>query len=72
MGDIGSVTGAPTVKPTENFSTTAQVLQDMGNHVHFKVRVDGIGDRMALNCSPKIIRVGDIVKVTIHNNPVQS
>ena len=45
----------------------------MGNHVHFKVRLDacGIAPVVALNTAPAVIRVGDIVQCTLYNNPVE-
>jgi len=46
------------------------VIQDEGNHVVFKVKIDGYGDTYAVNLCASIIRSGDIVSCTIHNNPV--
>ncbi len=46
------------------------IIQDEGNNVVFKVRIDGYGDTYAINLHPTILRAGDIVSCTIHNNPV--
>ena len=72
IGGLGDITGGPSVKMTEDVSATGTVLQDQGNHVMFKVLVDGIGVREAINSSSAIIRTGDKVNVTIHNNPVEA
>lgn len=46
------------------------IIQDEGNNVVFKVKIDGYGDVYAINCGPNILRSGDIVACTIHNNPI--
>ena len=44
----------------------------VGNQVIYKVRVDGVGVRECINSTIDIIRVGDIVSVTLFNNPVEA
>lgn len=71
-GGLTDVTGGPTPKMAEDFSGTGTIIEDAGNHIHYRVRIDGFGERVAINMCPKILRVGDQVSVTIHNNPVEA
>lgn len=57
-------------KQQESVSYRGTITQDEGNHVVFKVRIDGYGDVYALNCCKEILREGDVVQCTINNNPV--
>jgi len=61
----------PTIKATENFSARGTIIDSVGNGIHFKVRIDGYGERIAINTCPSILRVGDVVSCSIHNNPVE-
>lgn len=72
LGDMSQVEGGPSPKKTEDISAVGTIIQDMGNHVNFKVRMDGFGERIAVNLSHHILRVGDKVSCTVHNNPVES
>jgi hypothetical protein len=73
LGNMASLAGGPTTKTTENVPSTGTVIQDMGDHVNFKVRLDGCGlaPIIAINTAPKVIRVGDKVECTVYNNPVE-
>lgn len=71
LGNFSQVDGGPSLKVAEDFSAGGTIIQDLGNHIHFKVRVDSIGDRVAINMSPHVLRVGDKVQCTVHNNPVE-
>ena len=73
LGDLGNITEGATTKMTENVPSTGRVVQDVGNHVHFKVLLDGCGlsPIIAINTAPKVIRVGDRVQCTVHNNPIE-
>lgn len=73
LGGITNVTDSITKKKTENVPSNGVVIQDMGNHVNFKVRLDacGIAPVVAINTAPAVIRVGDIVQCTLYNNPVE-
>lgn len=71
-GNLAQVDGGPALKITEEVSAKGTILQDLGNNIYFKVHVDGIGDRIAVNMCPAVIRVGDKVTVAIHNNPVEA
>lgn len=73
LGNMASLAGGPTAKTTENVPSSGTVIQDMGDHVNFKVRLDGSGlpPIVAINVAPKVIRVGDKVECTIYNNPVE-
>lgn len=68
---LGSLSGDTHVKKTEDTSANGTIIQDLGNGSKFKVMVDGIGVRTALNTCSDVIRSGDRVSVTIHNNPVE-
>jgi hypothetical protein len=72
LGDMSQVEGGPSPMRSEDISAVGTVIQDMGNHVNFKVRMDGFGERIAVNLSHHILRVGDKVSCTVHNNPVES
>lgn len=72
VGGFGSVTGGPAYKQVDgDMSIKGTVIQDMGNHLYYKIRLDGLGDRVALNCCTKVIRVGDKVMCSVHNNPAE-
>ncbi len=72
LGNFSQVDGGPAPKGTEELSAKGTVIQDMGNHIHYKVRIDGFGDRVAINMAPAVLRVGDKVQVSVHNVPVES
>lgn len=69
---LQGITGGPYVKMAEDVSATGVVIEDGGTNKIFKVLVEGIGVRQAINVTDSIIRVGDRVNVTIHNNPVEA
>jgi len=71
VGGLDGITGGPYNKQTESFSAEGVIIQDAGNHIDFKVRLDEFGDVYAINCFPAVLRVGDRVNVSIHNNPVE-
>jgi len=70
-GSFPSVTAGSHIKMTEEVSAGGTIIQDAGNNVMYKVIVDGIGVRQAINGAPAVLRTGDRVSVTIHNNPVE-
>ena len=72
VGGLSQIDGGPMFKQSEEASARGTVIQDMGNHVYYKVRIDGFGERVAINTCPDIIRVGDKVQCSISNNPVES
>lgn len=72
VGGLSNISGGPVMKQAEEVSTRGTVIQDMGNNIYYKVRTDEIGDRIAINCCRSIIRVGDKVQCSVHNNPVES
>jgi len=71
-GDFAQISGGISLKAAEEVSAKGTIIQDMGNHVHFKVRIDGFGERFALNSCPEILRVGDKVSCSLHNVPVEA
>ncbi len=72
IGNLTQIAGGPSLKQAESTSVKGTVVQDLGNHCDFKVRLDGMGERTAINCQKEILRVGDRVNCTIHNNPVEA
>lgn len=71
-GGWTDVTGGVTQKAVESVKGEGVIIEDQGNHTYFKVRIDGFGERLAINCCPSILRIGDRVSCSIHNNPVES
>ncbi|RKX67059.1 MAG: hypothetical protein DRP42_01425 [Tenericutes bacterium] len=71
-GAMPQVEGGLVMKQAEEVKARATVIKDIGNHIHYKVAVDGFGERLAINCCPEIIRVGDKVSVSVHNVPVEA
>jgi len=69
--DLVGISGGPYFKKTESPSMRGTVISDLGNHIHYKVRIDGFGEQIAINCQPEVLRVGDKITCTIHNNPVE-
>ena len=72
VGNLGAIDGGITYKLSDSPQARGVIRSDLGNGIHFKVSLDGIGDRIAVNMSPSIIRVGDVVSCTIHNCPVEA
>lgn len=70
--DLVGISGGALRKQTETISAKGTIVEDMGNHVFFKVRIDGHGSFTAVNISPTVLRNGDKVMCTIHNNPMES
>lgn len=71
IGGFASITTGTSIKQTESVSSNGTVIDDMGNGIYFKVRIDGFGEFVAFNISSDVVRIGDIVKCTIHNLPVE-
>jgi hypothetical protein len=71
FGDFSGLDGGFYTKKVEDINAKGTVIQDYGNHIDFKIRVDGIGNILAINCCSEIIAVNDRVSVTIHNNEVE-
>jgi hypothetical protein len=71
-GQMAQVDGGPALKVMESISAKGTIIEDMGNNVYFKVSIDGFGDRIAMNMIPSVLRVGDKVAVSVHNNPVEA
>ena len=73
LGGLTNITESVTRKQTENVPGTGVIIQDMGNHIHYKVRLDGCGEApvVAINSAPAVLRVGDIVQCTLYNNPIE-
>jgi len=69
--NLAGVTGGPTSKQTESVSARGTIVDDMGNHIFYKVRIDGFGTKLGVNMSTNILRIDDKVTCTIHNNPVE-
>ena len=69
--DFASIGSGPTYKATEGVSNMGTITEDAGNHINFKVIVDGVGPVNAINGTSDILRVGDKVQCTMYNNPVE-
>lgn len=67
----GGGPSGPAIKTTESFNARGTVIQALGNGVHFKVRIDGYGERVAVCTCHDVIREGDVVSCSIYNNPVE-
>lgn len=72
IGNMAQIDSGPAIKMSESVSMRGIVIQDLGNSIHYKVRIDGLlADRYAISCCYDIIRVGDVVQCTLHNSPVE-
>lgn len=72
IGNLAQVDGGPSMKMSENFSAGGVIIDMAGDNIHFKLRIDGYGERWAVNMAPSILKKGDIVQCTVHNNPVEA
>lgn len=70
-GNFPEISNGMASKVVEDKTTTGVVIQDMGNQCHYKVRIDDIGERIAINTQHDILRIGDRVSCTVRNNPVE-
>ena len=61
----------PSFKASESVNARGTIIDSIGNGMFFKVRIDGFGERIAINMTEQFIRVGDIVSCSVHNNPVE-
>jgi len=71
FGDFAGIDGGIYYKQTEEVSTKGTIIQDLGNHVQYKVHVDGIGPILCINGCASVLAVKDRVSITIHNNAVE-
>jgi len=73
IGDPVSITGGASPKRVQDVPSSGTVVEDLGNHIHFKVLLDGQGSSplLAINTAPTVIRVGDKVQCTVYNNAVE-
>jgi hypothetical protein len=72
FGDFAGIDGGMYYKQTEEVTTKGTIIQDAGNHVDYKVRVDGYGNLTAINGCAEVLAVNDRVSITMHNNAVES
>jgi hypothetical protein len=70
-GNFAGMGGGLYKKQVEDVTATGTIIQQIGDHVYFKVRVDGVGNIVALNGYPGVLDIGDKVNVIIHNNAVE-
>lgn len=71
LNNFTQVSGGPHFKMAEDVQAQGTVVQDLGNSIHYKIRIDGFGDRLGISQCPDIIRVGDKVSCCIHNCPIE-
>lgn len=69
---VGSVSGGTYSKAVESVTLMGTVVGDCGNGSHYTVFLEGIGRTEAMSGVIDIIRVGDIVSVSVNNNPVEA
>lgn len=67
----GGGPSGPALKATESFNARGTVIQSLGNGIHFKVRIDGYGEKVAICTCHNVIREGDVVSCSVYNNPVE-
>jgi hypothetical protein len=72
VGNLTPVDGGPSMKMAENFSAGGIIIDQLGDNINFKIRIDGYGERWAINMAPSFLRIGDMVSCTVHNNPVEA
>lgn len=72
VGGLAQVDGGRTEYMAEDINARGTVIASRGDNMHFKVRIDGFGERWALSMTHEIIRVGDVVNCSIHNCPIES
>jgi len=72
IGNLTPVDGGPSMKMSENFSAGGVVIDTAGDNIHFKLRIDGYGERWAISMTHNILRKGDVVQCTVHNNPMEA
>ncbi len=73
-GSMSGITGGYATKTVETLQqASGTIIQDYGNHMIYKVLVDGFGvvDEV-VSGTAKILREGDRVSLTIYNVPVES
>ncbi|MGD9158773.1 MAG: hypothetical protein PVG39_10235 [Desulfobacteraceae bacterium] len=71
-GNLTPVDGGPTAKMVENHNASGVIIDMVGDNIHFKVRLDGYGERWGVNMCSSILRKGDVVQCTVHNNPIEA
>jgi hypothetical protein len=71
-GAMPQVDGGLVLKQAEEVKARGTIIKDLGNHIHYKVSIDGFGERLAVNCCAHVLRVGDKVSVSVHNVPVEA
>lgn len=69
--NLSQVDGGPTEYLSEDVSGRGTVIDLAGDNIHFKVRIDGFGERWAVNMTHEVIRIGDVVSCSIHNCPIE-
>lgn len=69
--EFASSSAATSYLASDTVTRPGVIIQDAGNHVSFKVMVDGVGPVNAINCVSDILRVGDIVSCSMYNNPIE-
>jgi len=72
IGNLAQIDGGPSMKMAENFSASGVVIDYAGDNIHFKLRIDGYGERWSVNMTHRVLKIGDVVQCTVHNNPVEA
>lgn len=71
VGQMAQIATGPYFKSPEDVGRSGIIINDKGNHIHYLVRLDQFGERTAINMCDEVLREGDKVSCTIHNNAVE-
>ena len=72
VGQMAQIATGPYFKSVEDVGRSGVIINDLGNHIHYKIRLDQYGERTAINTCSEVLREGDRVTCTIHNNAVEA
>lgn len=71
-GQMAQIAVGPHFKASEDVGKGGIITDDLGNHIHYMVRLDNFGERIAINSCEEILRIGDRVNCTVNNVPVEA
>lgn len=69
---VGSWNNQAWLRKTEDVSRKAIVVWSAGDSTNYRVRVKGLGYYNAINATDMVFRSGEVVDVTIYNNPQEA
>lgn len=71
VSGLSQVDGGPAEFMNEDISARGTIIDSRGDNIHFKVRIDGFGERWAVSMTHETMRIGDVVNCAIHNCPIE-